>query len=118
MLPRTFQPPALLLLMILVRDLALGLVLLVSVAGRFSPPYLDLGSISLSHSGSSALGPHSVVLRTRFENHGYLLWVLHSDSEVLDLGCRYGVFHSSFVAPVVVCLVPFVLREGLGALRA
>ena len=96
--------------MILVQDLASGLVLLVSVAGTFSPPYLDLGSISLSHSGSSALGPdsHSVVLRTRFENHGYLLWVLHSDSEVLDLGCRYGVFHSSFVAPVVVCLVAFV----------
>ena len=110
MLPRTFQPPALLLLMILVQDLASGLVLSVSVAGRFSPPYLDLGSISLSHSGSSALGPHSVVLRTRFENHGYLLWdwVPHSDSEVLDLGCRYEVFHSSFVAPVVVCLVAFV----------
>ena len=118
MLPRTFQPPALLLLMILVQDQASGLVLLVSVAGRFSPPYLDLGSISLSHSGSSALGPHSVVLRTRFENHGYLLWVLHSDSEGLDLGCRYGVFHSSFVAPVVVCLVAFVWREGLVALRA
>jgi len=115
MLPPTFQPPARSLLMILVRDQASGLVLLVSVAGRFSPPYLDLGSISLSHSGSSALAPHSVVLRTRFENHGYLLWVPHSDSEVLDLGCRYGVFHSSFVAPVVVCLVPFVWRVALRA---
>lgn len=105
--------------MIVVRDLASGL-LLVLLAGTSSPPFPHLCSISLFRSEFSALGhdPQFLVLHTRFGNHGYCSWVPHSDSYIPDLGCCSVVFHSGFVVPVVVYWVDFVLRVDLGAWRA
>jgi len=105
--------------MIVVRGLASGL-LLELLAGTFSLPSLDLGSIILFRSDFSALAhdPQSLVLHTRFGNHGYCSSVLHSDSDVPDLGCCFVVFHSGFVVPVVVYWVGFVWRADLGAWRA